>query len=402
MNRRNFLRQTAFTSVGTLLIPNFLKAFEQENMFQPLNTEKIVVVIQFSGGNDGLNTVIPFENDIYYQKRPELAISKNDVLKINKEIGLNPALKGLQSLYDEGFVSIINQVGYPNPDRSHFRSMDIWQTGSGSNQYWQTGWIGRYLDAQCGGKDCQIAYEAIEVDDSLGLALKGEKIKGLAVKNASRLAKATKSNDIQTINQFQKNDHDHENVAYLYKTLSETVSSADYIEQKIKKTKNSTTYPATEIGTQLKTIAQFIRSGLSTNVYYASLGGFDTHVNQKVIQERNLKMYADAIHSFVKDLQEANVWKEVVVLTFSEFGRRVAQNASGGTDHGTANNVFVLNGNLKKAGIWNESANLSDLDEGDLKFKVDFRQIYATILEKHLKTKSSLVLEKNFDVLDIL
>lgn len=402
MNRRNFLKQTAFTSVGTLLIPNFLKAFEQENLFKPLGSEKIVVVIQFSGGNDGLNTVIPFENDIYYKERPQLAIPKKEVLQLNKEIGLNPALKGLQTLFDEGFVSIINQVGYPNPDRSHFRSMDIWQTGSSSNQYWQTGWIGRYLDAQCKGKDCQIAYEAIEVDDSLGLALKGEKIKGLAVKNADRLAKATKSNDIQTINQFQKNDHDHENVAYLYKTLSETVSSADYIQQKIKKTKNSVTYPATDLGNQLKTIAQFIRSGLSTNVYYASLGGFDTHVNQKIIQERNLKMYGEAINIFVKDLQEANVWKEVVVLTFSEFGRRVAENASGGTDHGTANNVFVLNGNLKKAGVWNEAANLTDLDEGDLKFKVDFRQIYATILEKHLQTKSSLVLENNFELLDIL
>ncbi len=402
MNRRDFLKQTAFTSVGTFLIPNFLKAFEQENMFKPLGSEKIVVIIQFSGGNDGLNTVIPFENDIYYKERPQLAIPKNQVLSLNKEVGLNPAMKSLKSLYDEGFVSIINQVGYPNPDRSHFRSMDIWQTGSGSNQYWQTGWIGRYLDAQCSGKDCQIAYEAIEVDDSLGLALKGEKIKGLAVKDVNKLAKATKTTEIQTINAFQKEKHDHENVAYLYKTLSETVSSADYIQQKIKKSKNSVTYPTTDLGRQLQTIAQFIRSGLSTNVYYACLGGFDTHVNQKVIQERNLKMYSEALALFVKDLKEAGVWKEVVVLTFSEFGRRVAENASGGTDHGTANNVFVLNGNLKKAGVWNETANLTDLDDGDLKFKVDFREIYATILEKHLQTKSSLVLDKKFQLLDIL
>ncbi|TAE74147.1 MAG: DUF1501 domain-containing protein [Bacteroidetes bacterium] len=402
MNRRNFLKQTAFTSVGTFLIPNFLKAFEQQNMFKPLGSEKIVVVIQFSGGNDGLNTIVPFENDIYYKLRPKLSIPKNQILPLNKEVGLNPIMKGIKSLYDEGFVSVINQVGYPNPDRSHFRSMDIWQTASSSNQYWQTGWIGRYLDAQCNGKDCQIAYEAIEVDDSLGLALKGEKIKGLAVKDANKLAKATKTTEIKTINSFQKEEHDHENVAYLYKTLAETVSSADYIEQKIKKIKNSVTYPTSDLAKQLQTIAQFIRSGLSTNVYYASMGGFDTHVNQKIIQERNLKMYAEALPLFVKDLQEANLWKDVVVLTFSEFGRRVAENGSGGTDHGTANNVLIMNGNLKKAGVLNETANLNDLDNGDLKFKVDFRQVYATILEKHLQTKSSLILDKNFDLLDFL
>jgi uncharacterized protein (DUF1501 family) len=400
MNRRNFLKQSTFTSIGTCLIPNFLKAFEQENLFRPLGSEKILVVIQFSGGNDGLNTIVPYQNDIYYKNRPQLAIPKKDVLKLNDELGLNPALVGLKKIFDEGYLSIINNVGYPNPDRSHFRSMDIWQTGSSANQYWQTGWIGRYLDAQCEGKNCQIAYEAIEVDDSLSLALKGDKIKGLAVKNADRLAKATKSIEIQTINN-QKHIHSHENVAYLYKTLAETVSSADYIQQKIKTTPNNTQYPATELGNQLKTIAQFIKVGLSTNVYYASLSGFDTHVNQKNAQEKNLKIYGEALPLFIKDLKEAGVWKDVVIMTFSEFGRRVAENASGGTDHGTANNVLIMNGNLKKAGIFNENPNLTDLEEGDLKFTIDFRQIYATLLEKHLKTKPSLILEKEFKMLDL-
>ncbi|MGB0525750.1 MAG: DUF1501 domain-containing protein, partial [Flammeovirgaceae bacterium] len=164
-SRRAFLKKSALATAGTMLVPSFLTAYEHNPIFSPTNGKKLVV-IQLSGGNDGLNTVVPYQNDHYYQLRPNLAIAQNEVLKLNDSLGLNPSMTGLKSLFDEGLVSVINSVGYPNPDRSHFRSMDIWHTGSHANEYWQSGWIGRMLDAQC-GNDCEKAHYAIEVDDTL-------------------------------------------------------------------------------------------------------------------------------------------------------------------------------------------------------------------------------------------
>ena len=151
MKRREFLTRSAFTAAGSLLVPQFLKAFETNQLGQNALDSKKLVVVQLSGGNDGLNTVVPFRNDIYYRERPSIAISADKVLKINDEIGFNPALEKLKNLYDNGLVTVVNNVGYPNPDRSHFRSMDIWQTGSGADEYLSSGWIGRYLDAHCAG-----------------------------------------------------------------------------------------------------------------------------------------------------------------------------------------------------------------------------------------------------------
>ena len=162
-------------TVGGMMIPNFLKAFERQNLGAIQTSEKVLVIIQLSGGNDGLNTVVPYRNDIYYKSRPSIAIPSEKVLKLNDDLGLNPAMESLRSLYDNGLVSIINNVGYPNPDRSHFRSMDIWQTASESTEYLNTGWIGRYLDANCAGK-C-VPYQALEIDDTLSLSMKGEKVK---------------------------------------------------------------------------------------------------------------------------------------------------------------------------------------------------------------------------------
>ncbi len=403
MNRRDFLQKSAFATAGTMLIPSFLKAFEQSTLPTQSAGEKILVIIQLSGGNDGLNTVVPFKNEIYYQKRPRLAIPASEVLRIHPEQGLHPALTSLQKLYAQGQLTILNQVGYPNPDRSHFRSMDIWQTASESHEYLSTGWLGRYLDASCAG-DCPIAHKVMEIDDTLSLALKGQKIKGLATTQTEKLFQATQNNHIQRIAQLASAhaDHPHEDVAYLYKTLAETVSSAQYLHTKTKTYQNTLAYPAHEFGQQLKTIAQLINAGAETSVYYTSLSGFDTHVNQKNIHEKLLKIYSESIEVFVQDIQKGGRWQDTVVMTFSEFGRRVAQNAGGGTDHGTANNVFLMGGKLKKAGIWNEAPTLTDLEDGDLKYKIDFRNIYATLLKKHLKTEDKTILGKDFQTLDFL
>lgn len=397
MKRREFLRNSAFTTAGSLLVPQFLKAYERQHLGQNTLNEKVVVVIQLSGGNDGLNTVVPFRNDIYYRERPSIAIKQENILRLNDEIGLNPALEKIKELYDNGLVSVINNVGYPNPDRSHFRSMDIWQTGSNADQYLSTGWVGRYLDAQCTSKSC-LPHQALEIDDTLSLALKGQKVNGLSLQNPEKLYNQTQTSFVKNIAKNSPAD-DHDSVAYLYKTLAETVSSAEYVHSKSKVTQSRMMYPTTELGKSLKTIAELITSGVSTSVYYVSLSGFDTHIRQNDQQDRLLRQYAEAVSTFVDDLKANSRLDDVMIMTFSEFGRRVKQNASNGTDHGTANNVFLIGGPKRTRPILNQAPDLTDLDNGDLKFKLDFRQIYATLLDDWLKTDSKLVLDGKFEPL---
>ncbi|WP_166383802.1 DUF1501 domain-containing protein [Polaribacter sp. 11A2H] len=396
MKRRNFLKQTAFAS-GMFFVPQFLKAFEQ--LPNKTFSNKKVVIIQLKGGNDGLNTVVPFNNDIYYQQRNNIAIKQNDVFKISDELGLHKSLQPLQDLYNKGFVSIINNVGYPNPNLSHFRATDIWQTASDSNEYLQNGWVGRYLDYTKGNP-----YAAIEVDESLSLMMKGNTQNGLAITDPKMFYNSMRqpffNNVVNNYNDTHLSEH---NLGYLYNTMIDAKSSAKHIYEKSNTKSTSAEYPKNIFGKQLKTISQFINSGLETQVYYAGLSGFDTHANQPGTQERLLKVYAESMEVFINDLQKNNTFDDVLILTFSEFGRRVKQNESKGTDHGTANNVFVMGKNLKKQGLYNNLPNLGDLDKnGNLKYEIDFREIYATILDKWLQVDDVAILNKSFSKLNFV
>ena len=393
--RKEFLQIGSLAS-ASLMMPQFLKALGRPAMVPPGN--KVMVVLQFSGGNDGLNTVIPVRNDIYYKLRPRLGIQKDRALSITDEVALNPALPFFKELFDEGSMGIMNNVGYPNPDRSHFRSMDIWQSASESNEYLNTGWLGRYLDAQCSG--CDKPTQAIEIDDVLSLALKGENLKGLALKDPKKLFNTSNEKYFKEINAA----HEHGEAAadYLYKTLGETLSSADYLYQQSRRHLSTQSYPSTELGKNLKTISSLIRSDINTKVYYVSLGSFDTHVNQENQQGRLFTQLNDAISALVKDLKSNNRFQDVTIMTFSEFGRRVSQNASGGTDHGTANNMFFIGGGLKKKGLLNAMPDLNDLNEGDLKYTVDFKNVYATMLDGWLGADSEKILGKKYEVLDFV
>ncbi len=393
--RKEFL-QIGSLATATMMMPKFLKAFEQKNMVPPGN--KVVVVIQFSGGNDGLNTVVPISNDIYYRERPKLAITKDKALNLTADVGLNPALEAFKGLYDDGSLAILNSVGYPNPDRSHFRSMDIWHSASASNDYVHTGWLGRYLDAQCNG--CDKPTQALEIDDVLSLALKGNEKNGLAFTDPRRLYSSSNERFYKDIN--AGHHATEESVDYLYKTMSETLSSADYIFQQSKLHPTSQTYPATAMGKNLKTISSLIMSDINTKVYYVSLGSFDTHVNQEAQQKRLFTELNDAIKAFTADLNKNNRFDDVLMMTFSEFGRRVSQNASNGTDHGTANNMFFISGGLKEKGVLNDMPNLSDLNDGDLKHKVDFQNVYATVLNKWLGSDDKKILGKQYDYLKFI
>ncbi len=395
IKRKEFL-QVGSLATASFMLPKFLKAFEKPVMVPPGN--KVVVVIQFSGGNDGLNTVIPVRNDIYYKGRPGLGIAKDKAVNITDEVGLNPALEAFKGLYDDGNLGILNSVGYPNPDRSHFRSMDIWHSASASNEYVNTGWIGRYLDAQC--KGCDKPTQAMELDDVLSLALKGEESKGLAFKDPQKLFNTSNGKYFKDIDANHQSGE--ETVDYLYKTMSETISSAEYIYQQSKTHPTSEIYPASDLGKDLKTIASLIFSDIDTKVYYVSLGSFDTHVNQENQQKRLFTELNDAVKAFTNDLKKNNRFNDVLMMTFSEFGRRVAQNASGGTDHGTANNMFFISGGLKQKGVLNAMPDLADLNEGDLKHKIDFKDVYATVLNKWLGADDKMILGKKFEYLDFI
>lgn len=390
MDRRKFIKNSTLAS-SLFFVPSFVKAFE--TVASSKLGFKRLVIIQLSGGNDGLNTVVPFRDDLYHNARPTIALGKDDVLKLNDDLGLHSSLGPLKRLYDQGYLSIINNVGYPNPNRSHFRATDIWQTASGSEEYKQSGWIGRFLDNYG-----EHPYNAIEIDDSLSLALKGEEFKGIATKNPEVLFKTANDPYFRGVLNHYNDEHLSEhNLGYLYKSMIAAESSAKYIYETTKTISSTQEYPNNQFGVQLKTMAKFINSGIDTKVFYSSLGGFDTHANQKGTHSRLLEIYAESIEAFVKDLKQQNTFKDTLILTFSEFGRRVKQNAGHGTDHGSANNVFIVGENLKRQGLYNDMASLSNLDaNGDIKFEIDFRSIYATVLNKWLMVDDTKILNKNF------
>ena len=395
MKRRDFIKSTGLASTA-LMVPSFIRASKNSNSAYTRNG-KILIVIQLSGGNDGLNTIIPYEDDLYYNYRPTIGIEQKEVIKVGQGgLGFNPAMSSLRELYDEGYVSILNNVGYPNPDRSHFRSMDIWHTASSSDEYLQNGWLGRYLD-----HNCPTPYHAIELDDTVSLSLKGAIKNGFAMSNPKRLKKTTSNPFLKAVaSNYQETDN--ANLHYLYKTLIETQSSANYLFEQSKVHTSKTAYPETPFGRDLKLIAELITADTSTEIYYVSLTGFDTHANQKGTHAKLLQQYSEGVAALVKDLKSHDLFKDTLILTFSEFGRRVKQNASNGTDHGTANNLFVIGEQLQSKGFFNGGPNLSKLDQDDLIFDIDFRSVYATLLEKWLEADIAGVLGNRFPTLPFL
>jgi uncharacterized protein (DUF1501 family) len=344
--------------------------------------------------------VIPVNNDIYYKLRPQLGIKKESALLLNSEVGLHSALPAFKTFFDEGNLGILNGVGYPNPDRSHFRSMDIWHSASRSDEYVNNGWLGRYLDAQCAG--CNAPTMALEIDDTLSLALKGKQAKALAMKDPRRLYNTTNEKFFKDLSRSHASSGEDKPVDYLYKTMADTLSNADYIFSQSKIRTSTASYPKTEMGNSLKTIASLIFSDINTKVYYLSVGSFDTHVGQDGKQTRLFTEINDSLSAFVNDLKKNNRFEDVMIMSFSEFGRRVAQNASNGTDHGTANNMFFISGALKQPGLINPLPDLTRLVDGDLQHSVDFKDVYATVLKKWLGADDQAILGKRYNQLDFI
>lgn len=398
INRKDFLKLSALAS-GSIMIPGFIHGLG--NSHSPIATEpgKKLIIIQLSGGNDGLNTFIPYRNDLYYQLRPSLSYNADSLLKVTSEMGFNKSMVAMQKIFDQGDMCIINNIGYPNPDHSHFRSMDIWTTASGSDQYLDTGWLGRYLDSEC--NPCTNAHQAVEVDDTLSNALKGNKAKGLAVNNPDKLFRATRDEFFRELSRNATFDKANSQ-SYLYKTLAESTMSVGYIYEKSKVYKSEIQYPDNRFGNNLKLISELICSGSDTEIYYISLSGFDTHARQKMVHERLLETLSEGVSALISDLKKNNKFDSTMILAFSEFGRRASQNASEGTDHGEANNIMLFGGALKQKGFINSQPDLKNLSQFNIKYQVDFRQVYATLLSNWLKADDVRIIGSKFEKLSFI
>lgn len=416
--RREFLRKGIYFVAASTTAPFFLTrtALALDNPASPARVDdRILVVIQMSGGNDGLNTIVPHAMDAYYKARPTLGIDKKSLLKLNDTLGFNPNLTKLKELYDAGQVAVVQGVGYPNPDRSHFRSMEIWHTGDPQSKTVSYGWLGRYLDSACPGCDPQTKkiypMGGINIGGDMPVAMKSERGASIALENPDAFKwqplMEEKSDAKRASGTFEKLNHivaqnlDDPQVARL-DFLSRVAMNADVSSDKIrdvtKRARSGGSYPSTSLGNQLKIVSQMIHGGLNTRVYYCSFGGFDTHANEPATHDRLLTEFAEAVSAFHKDLDARGQAGRVLTMSFSEFGRRVAQNASNGTDHGAAAPLFII-GSKVKPGLYGAHPSLTDLDRGDLKFSTDFRTVYATVLENWLGAKSAPVLGRQFDKL---
>ena len=370
MNRRNFLTLTGTFTGGLLVLPDFLHAFGSQNNL--IIGEQCIVFVQLNGGNDGLNTFIPYDNPLYYDLRTKIALNKDVVIAKNKGMAFHPSLKDFAQMQQNGDLTVIQNVGYPEPIRSHFRSQEIWQTAADSNKYINEGWLGRYLDLQCNGHQ---ATAGINIDSIDNLALKGMEPNSITVKDPNRFkVKFDKDENVKL--------SDNPQLDFVRKIANSVTEGSDEIQKALAKSKTEISYPKTELSKNLEWIARLIKGNLNSKVYYTSLSGFDTHDNQLALHEKKLTDLNDALYSFYQDLKQAQLMQNVTVVVFSEFGRRVKDNGNG-TDHGTAAPMFIIGGN-NKGTILGNNPNLSDLDNGDLKHEIDFRSVYASLLKEKM------------------
>ena len=413
--RRDFLRSTVLGASATWTVPMFIeRTFGQlhegarDLATQPTTgkDDTIMVVLQLAGGNDGLNTLVPYADDIYHRSRPHIAKKEKDLIKLSDHVGLNSAMPFLGSLFKEGDLGIVQGVGYPNPNRSHFVSTSIWETADPTNHS-PTGWLGRYFDNACPGADPTVGISFNKTQPEAFGALKNP---GVCL-NSPELyrwihgggEKAQAEEFFADLNQPDDEDEPADggsiampgggktggiagegNLAFLERVAMDARVSSKTILDLASKHKTRVRYDGTPLARNLNLVARMIAGGMPTRVYYVSHGGFDTHNQQLNSHDRLLGQLDSALKSFFTDLKEQGNDKRVVLMTFSEFGRRVSENASAGTDHGKASCLFLAGPGIK-GGLHGTHPSLTDLSEGDIKHTTDFRQVYGTLLTDWLK-----------------
>jgi uncharacterized protein (DUF1501 family) len=391
--RRQFLQQSALVSLSPLL-PTFLS--RSVTAADAKKDDRVLVVIQLDGGNDGLNTVIPYADENYARLRSALRIDTKEIIKLNDTVGLHPALKAAADLFNDNRLAIVQGVGYPNPNRSHFESMAIWHHARlAADGHDGNGWLGRAAES--------LQPRGTSVPDSIFIgaevvpvALRGRRANALSLQNESDLqltapvgwaVSTTTSSDI---------------TAFVQQSVTQSFDAARQFRESNQFQSSSTSdYPDTKLAHKLQLVSKLLKLGGQTRIYYVSQSGYDTHAAQLYPHDRLLREFAGALKAFLNDLQAAKLDDRVVVLAFSEFGRRAAENGSAGTDHGAAGPVFLA-GPQVNSGLIGAHPSLTDLDEGDLKMSVDFRQIYAAILTNWLRVDHTSIFTETVEPIAIL
>lgn len=421
-SRRLFIRQGVTLASLAATVPHFIQR-SAYSMMLPLGSgvssqagvpdDRVLVVVQLGGGNDGLNTVVPYGDDAYYRARPSLGIAapgrgqnNQSCLELDskKGVGIHPNMTAFKELLDSGVASIIQGVGYPNPNRSHFASMDIWHTADPEGK--STGWIGRYFDCTCNGTPSSEG--SVAIGRTAPLAMVGDVQKPVSFESAELFRWLGKevhpalNEPYQQITRGGALDGVDESsqLAFLMRTSLDAQVSSDRIRAAVSKP-SLVAYPGGQLSRQLQTVGAMIRDGMKTRVFYVSMGGFDTHAGQPGTHGNLLRQVSDSLAAFYRDLKAQGNSGRVLTMVFSEFGRRVQQNASQGTDHGTAAPMFLV-GDMVRPGLLGKHPSLTDLDQGDLKHTVDFRSVYAAVLENWMGAPSQKVLQSRFEPAKIL
>ncbi len=409
--RREFLHGGLAMISASATVPLFVDRFAR--LLSPLagvaepsagelgRDSPILVVVQLAGGNDGLNTVIPIRNDMYYKARPRLAVEAKTALRLTDDLALHPSAVGLKSLFDDGLLAILQGVGYPNPDRSHFVSTDIWATADPQGRR-HSGWIGRYFDCTCKGSDRVDPKQGIAITQEAPLAMLGDRFSPVSFGSPEELNwrggdQPAAREAFERLNAATDGDGI---LAYLQRTAMDARASAEQIRASAgdgqgnrRRQRPGGRWRGGSLSQQLGMVRRMIASGLPTRVYYVSLGGFDTHANQTGRHASLLGELGGALAEFARGLKEDGQFDRVLTMTFSEFGRRVSENGSQGTDHGAAAPLFVM-GSRVRPGIHGAHPGLraDELDRGDLMWKIDFRAVYSTILSAWMKADAGRVL----------
>ncbi|MDP6359166.1 MAG: DUF1501 domain-containing protein [Planctomycetota bacterium] len=406
LSRREFSKRGLLTMSSAMVVPAFFQRTAQA--VETASSDNMLVLIQLAGGNDGLNTVIPYTDPLYYQNRPTLGQPREDVLDLDGQLGLHPQLTGMKTLFDENIVKVVQALGYPNPSRSHFRSTDIWTTGNPKHPE-GTGWLGRYFDGQDNSKH---PFPSMALGGSGQKALKGtltgaptfqninsfrlfpEKGMGMA-----READVTvqREKDVGAFKALHRMDGGHFAQADFLKDASmKAFVSSENLQKMVGRYNTPVNYPNNGLANQLKLVGKLIASGINTRAFHVAIGGFDTHSNQARGHAARMNQIGGSLVAFMKDLRSMKKAEKVVIMTYSEFGRRVKENGSRGTDHGAAAPLFVI-GEKVKGGILGEHPSLADLRSGDLKYKIDFRTVYTTMIEQWLGGKTDDIFRQKFE-----
>ncbi|MCZ7649021.1 MAG: DUF1501 domain-containing protein [Planctomycetota bacterium] len=406
-SRREFLRQGGVGLFGlAVTAPAFLNALAREACAAPDADERILVVIQLAGGNDGLNTIVPIRDDAYYKLRPNLSLKEKDLLKGGDDFAFHASCAGLKALYDNAQLSIVQNVGYPNPNRSHFTATDIWETASPDGVQ-HRGWLGRFFDAQCKGAERVTPESAIALTQEAPLTLQGMKYIPVAFSTPEELDwKQGRYPHLKKA--FEKISVAPEVNIGVARTRPTLQGELDYLErvsldaqicaEKIKDAchaKGRVAFPEHRLGRSFEYVAKLIHARMKTRIFYIHQGGYDTHTQQPDRHAKLLQELSDSLKAFIDDLAEQRNLERVLVMTFTEFGRRVGENGSRGTDHGAAGPMFLLGGPII-AGRHGGNPDLVNLNRGDLVHKIDFRQVYADVITNWLKADATQILGQAF------